>query len=64
MINVSATITDGLKIEIDNREYIRTTVRVSKDSWDKFEAFCNYHKEFKNQDLLSQAKEEFIEKYK
>lgn len=64
MIEVSATITDGLKIDIDNSEYIRTTVRVSKNSWSKFEEFCNNHKEFKKQDILSQALNEFIEKYK
>ena len=64
MIEVSATITDGLKIDIDNSEYIRTTVRVSKNSWNKFEEFCNSHKEFKKQDILSQALNEFIEKYK
>ena len=63
MIEVSATITDGLKINIDQSEYIRTTVRIGKDSWNKFEQFCNENKEFKKQDLLSQALEEFIEKY-
>ena len=64
MIEVSATITDGLKIDIDNSEYIRTTVRVSKNSWDKFEEFCSNHKEFKKQDILSQFIKEGLEKYK
>ena len=64
MIEVSATITDGLKIDIDQSEYIRTTVRIGKDSWNKFEKFCNDNREFKKQDLLSQAIEEFIEKYR
>ena len=64
MIEVSATITDGLKIDIDNSEYIRTTVRVSKNSWNKFEEFCNSHKEFKKQDILSQFIKEGLEKYK
>ena len=64
MIEVSATITDGLKIDIDQSEYIRTTVRIGKDSWNKFEQFCSENREFKKQDLLSQAVEEFIEKYK
>ena len=63
MIEVSATITDGLKIDIDNSEYIRTTVRVSKTSWNKFENFCNEYKQFKKQDILSQFIEECIEKY-
>ena len=47
MIEVSATITDGLKIDIDQSEYIRTTVRIGKDSWNKFEQFCNNNREFK-----------------
>ena len=64
MIEVSAVVTDGLKIDIDQSEYIRTTVRIGKDSWNKFEKFCNENREFKKQDLLSQAVEEFIEKYK
>ena len=64
MIEVSAVVTDGLKIDIDQSEYIRTTVRIGKDSWNKFEQFCNENKEFKKQDLLSQALKEFIEKYR
>lgn len=64
MIEVSAKITDGLKIDIDNSEYTRTTVRVSKSSWEKFEHFCNEYKQFKKQDILSQFIEEGIEKYK
>ena len=64
MIEVSAKITDGLKIDIDNSEHIRTTVRVSKSSWEKFENFCNEYKQFKKQDILSQFIEEGIEKYK
>ena len=63
MIEVSATITDGLKIDIDQSEYIRTTVRVSKSSWEKFEAFCNEYKQFKKQDILSQFIEECVDKY-
>ena len=62
MIEVSATITDGLKIDIDNSEYIRTTVRVSKTSWNKFENFCYEYKQFKKQDILSQFIEECIKK--
>ena len=64
MIEVSAVVTDGLKIDIDQSEYIRTTVRIGKDSWNKFEQFCSENREFKKQDLLCQAVEEFIEKYK
>ena len=64
MIEVSAKITDGLNIDIDNSEYIRTTIRVSKSSWEKFENFCNEYKQFKKQDILSQFIEEGIEKYK
>ena len=60
---INADTNDGLKIDIDQSEYIRTTVRVSKSSWEKFEAFCNEYKQFKKQDILSQFIEECVDKY-
>ena len=42
----------------------RTTIRINKNTWDKFKEFSEVHKEYNQQDLLAQALEEFIQKHK
>ena len=54
----------GIKIELEGTETTRTTIRINKNTWDKFKEFSEVHKEFNQQDLLAQALEEFIQKHK
>lgn len=53
----------GIKIELEGTETTRTTIRVNENTWNKFKEFSEQNKEYKQQDLLSMALEEFINKY-
>ena len=64
MTEVIEVIQDGIKINLSDAEVIRTTIRINKDTWDKFTKFCEDNKEFNKQDLHAQALEEYIKKYK
>ena len=57
-------IRTGIKIELEGTETIRTTIRINKNTWNKFKEFSEVHKEYNQQDLLAQAIEEFIQKHK
>ena len=57
-------IKSGIKIELEGTETTRTTIRINKNTWDKFKEFSEVHKEYNQQDLLAQALEEFIQKHK
>lgn len=57
-------IKSGIKIELEGTETTRTTIRINKNTWNKFKEFSEIHKEYNQQDLLAQALEEFIDKYK
>lgn len=53
----------GIKIELDDSEVIKRTVRGNKTVFDKWDKFCSENKEFSKQDLLSMALLEYINKY-
>lgn len=62
--NVIEVIQDqGIKIELDDSEVIKRTVRGNKTVFDKWDKFCSENKEFSKQDLLSMALLEYINKY-
>lgn len=44
--------------------YTKTSIRIEEEIWERFKKFCKEHDKFKQQDLLSLAINEFIEKYK
>lgn len=54
-----------MKISSSQEEIQQATIKVNKESWEKFNNFCKdaNFKQYKKQDLLSQAIIEFIEKY-
>ena len=56
-------IKSGIKIELEGTETTRTTVRINKNTWNKFKKFVENHKEFSQQDLMAQALEEYMNKY-
>lgn len=53
----------GIKIELDNSEIVKRTIRGNKTVFDKWDKFCNDNKQFNKQDLLSMALKSYIEKY-
>ena len=57
---------DGLSIKINlpEAETIRTTIRINESTWNRFKKFAEEHKEFNQQDLMAQALEEYMDKYK
>lgn len=55
---------EGIKINLPEAEIIRTTIRINKEIWDKFGKFAELHKEFNKQDLIAQALEEYMNKFK
>ena len=63
MTSVIEVVTSGITINLPKTENTRTTIRVNKDTWIRFDAFCNDNKEFSKQDLLSQALEDFMKKH-
>ena len=52
-----------ITIDIKNDNTEQTNYRVYKKAKEKFRSFCNEHPEHKVQDLISQALEEFVNKY-
>lgn len=62
--SVIEVIEEGIKINLEQSEIIRTTIRINQKTWDKFDAFCKTNKEFNKQDLMAQALEDYIEKHK
>lgn len=63
--NVIEVIQDqGIKIELDDSEIVKKTVRGNKTVFDSWNKFCDENKEFSKQDLLSMALLEYINKYK
>lgn len=64
MTEVIEVVSQGIKINLPESEIIRTTIRINKDTWDKFDKFVQEHKEFNKQDLMAQALEEYMNKYK
>lgn len=63
MTEVIEVINQGIKINLPQSENIRTTIRINKEIWDKFEGFSKKNKEFNKQDLMAQALKEYMEKY-
>ena len=63
MTEVIAVVTEGIKINLPKSETIRTTIRINKDIWDKFDEFSKQNNEFNKQDLMAQALKEYMEKY-
>lgn len=45
-------------------EYVKSSIRVAKDVWENFLEFCKDTKQYRQQDLVSLALAEFLEKYK
>lgn len=64
MTEVIEVVSQGIKINLPESEIIRTTIRINKDTWDKFDKFAQEHKEFNKQDLMAQALEEYMNKFK
>lgn len=63
MTEVIEVINQGIKINLPQSENIRTTIRINKEIWDRFETFSKKNKEFNKQDLMAQALKEYMEKY-
>lgn len=63
MTEVIEVINQGIKINLPQSENIRTTIRINKEIWDRFEEFSKKNKEFNKQDLMAQALKEYMEKY-
>lgn len=64
MTEVIEVVSQGIKINLPKSEIIRTTIRINKDTWDKFDKFAQEHKEFNKQDLMAQALEEYMNNFK
>ena len=63
MTNVIEVISEGIKINLPKSENIRTTIRINKSTWDRFDKFAQDNKEFNKQDLIAQALEEYMNKF-
>ena len=64
MTEIIEVINEGIKINLPEAEIIRTTIRINGCTWNRFKEFSNNHKEFNQQDLMAQALEEYMDKYK
>lgn len=64
MTEVIEVINKGIKINLPQSETIRTTIRINKITWDKFDQFAQENKEFNKQDLMAQALEEYMNNFK
>lgn len=53
----------GIRINLPDSEIIRSTFRVNKEVLDRWNEFCEKHKEFSKTNLLSSAMDEYIKKY-
>lgn len=46
------------------KEFVKTSARVERETWERFLNFCKEHKQnFKQQDLITLALQEFLQKY-
>lgn len=63
MTEVIEVINEGIKINIPKSETIRTTIRINKEVWDKFDEFSKENNEFNKQDLIAQALLEYMNKF-
>lgn len=63
MTEVIEVVSQGIRINLPKAETIRTTIRINKDTWDRFDTFVQQNKEFNKQDLMAQALEEYMSKY-
>ena len=63
MTEVIEVINQGIKIDLPQSESTRTTIRINKEIWNRFEEFSKKNKEFNKQDLMAQALKEYMEKY-
>lgn len=63
MTGVIEVISKGIKINLSKSETIRTTIRINKSTWDRFDKFAQDNKEFNKQDLMAQALEEYMDKF-
>ena len=54
----------GIKINLPESEIVRSTFRVNKNILDRWNTFCEEHKEFSKTNLLSSSLLEYMEKYK
>lgn len=54
---------EGIKINLPDAEIVRSTVRINKEVLDRWNSFCDKHKEFSKTNLLSSAMDEYINKY-
>lgn len=58
-------VKNGLQIDFDKSEVIKTTIRMDKDIWERFSGLCkDKYKHLNKHDIISKAFEEFIQKYK
>lgn len=53
----------GIKIELDNSEVVKRTIRGNKTVFDNWDKFCSANKQFNKQDLLSMALKMYMEEY-
>ena len=51
-----------IKIKLEGTETTRTTIRINKNTWDKFKELSEIHKEYNQQGLMAQALEECMDK--
>lgn len=61
---VIEVVQQGIKIELQKSESIKTSIRVNKEVWEQFGKFAELHNEFVKGDLLAQALKEYIEKHR
>lgn len=64
MTEVIEVINQGIKINLPKSETTRTTIRINKATWDKFDKFAQENKEFNKQDLIAQALENYMDSFK
>ena len=58
-------VVNGLQINYNKSETVKTTVRVDKDIWNEFSNLCiDKYSQFSKIDILSQILDDFIKKYK
>ena len=64
MTEVIEVVSQGIKINLPKADEKRTTIRINQETWDRFDAFAKENKEFNKQDLMAQALEDYINKFK
>jgi hypothetical protein len=64
MTEVIEVVSEGIKINLPKADAIRTTIRINKSTWDRFDEFTKDNKEFNKQDLMAQALEDYMNKFK